>query len=151
MLKPKYYLSKDNEFVIENYNSAPTFASFLPGIAGQFGCPMWVFYCNRGQAISSCGVLDKDNALMEFEPANKAYGQTPITSFRTFIKIAGQFFEPFKNSGTMFISPDSKKLVDENTTRTLIFASANEQIPNKVPDETIKFLDGSIAFWVYRI
>ena len=44
-----------------------------------------------------------------------------------------------------------KKLVDENTVETLIFASANEQIPNKVPDEIIKFLDGSIAFWVYRI
>lgn len=44
-----------------------------------------------------------------------------------------------------------KKLVDENTVETLIFASANEQIPNKFSDEIIKFLDGSIAFWVYRI
>jgi len=34
-------------FVLENYASAHPFASFLPGIAGPQGIPMWVFYVNR--------------------------------------------------------------------------------------------------------
>ncbi len=55
MSKPKYYISNNDEFIIENYNLSPTFSSFFPGIAGIFGIPMWVFYANRGQCITSFG------------------------------------------------------------------------------------------------
>ena len=51
----------------------PPFASFLPGIAGPLGIPLWAFYVNRGQAMASFGVGSKDAAIMEFQPANKAY------------------------------------------------------------------------------
>ncbi|MDP2938103.1 MAG: hypothetical protein Q8N72_02515, partial [Candidatus Omnitrophota bacterium] len=71
--KPKYYLNgKFKEFVIENYNLAKPFANFFPGIAGRYGIPMWVFYVNRGQAIASFGIKDKDHAILEFFPANKS-------------------------------------------------------------------------------
>jgi len=156
MNKVKYHLSNDDNFVIDNYNQAPTFASFLPGIAGQFGCPMWVFYCNRGQAISSCGILDKDNAIMEFLPANKAMRQTQCLGFRTFIKIKGKVFEPFRNSGTMLVSSDSLKLIDENKAlkvrvEVTYFTVANEAFPalarivtvtNLGPDQTMEIVDG---------
>ena len=74
-------------FVILNYVAARPFASFLPGIAGPMGIPMWVFYVNRGQAIASFGSETKDNPILEFQPANKAYQTTPYTGFRTFLKL----------------------------------------------------------------
>ena len=114
----KYYLSKSSGFVIENYNQAPTFASFFPGIAGVFGCPMWVFYANRGQCITSAGVQDKNGAIIEFQPANKAYRQVSLQGFRTFIKVDGKYYEPFQEASglqhEMRILPDCLKLSEIN-------------------------------------
>ena len=91
----KSHFDAQNRFVIPNYSAARPFASFLPGIAGPLGIPLWVFYVNRGQAITSFGVENKDNPIMEFQPANKAYRITAYTGFRTFVKIQGQVYEPF--------------------------------------------------------
>ncbi len=89
-------------FVIRDYAGARPFSSFLPGIAGPLGIPMWMFYVNRGQAIASFGIESKDNPIMEFEPANKAYQTTPYTGFRTFLKLAHGagtvLYEPFAPS-----------------------------------------------------
>ena len=85
-MKPKYYLNKDGEFVIENYHLGKPFSSFFPGIAGVWGVPIWAFYVNRGQAIASFGVRDKDHPILEFQPANKAYQLTSLQGFRTLIK-----------------------------------------------------------------
>ncbi len=82
-----YCLDESGRFVIEDYAALRPFASFLPGIAGPMGIPMWAFYVNRGQAIASFGVESKDKPVMEFQPANKAYQTTPFTGFRTFVKI----------------------------------------------------------------
>lgn len=99
--KAKYYLNKQGEFVIENYNYAKPFANFFPGIAGKYGIPMWVFYVNRGQCISSFGTKDKDQAILEFFPANKAWQFVSSQGFRTFIKIKSPkesiYYEPFHN------------------------------------------------------
>jgi hypothetical protein len=86
-----------NRFVIENYSDQSPFSSFLPGIAGALGIPMWVFYVNRGQAIASFGVESKDAAILEFQPANKAYQTVAYTGFRTFIKIGSELYEPFSS------------------------------------------------------
>ena len=80
-------MTRRGRFVIRDYAAKRPFASFLPGIAGPLGIPLWVFYVNRGQAIASFGVENKDNPIMEFEPANKAYQTTPYTGFRTFLKL----------------------------------------------------------------
>jgi len=82
-----YALDNDNCFVIDQYNDLAPFASFLPGIAGTLGRPAWAFYVNRGQAIASFGVRNKDGAFLEFFPADKAYQLTPSRGFRTFLKI----------------------------------------------------------------
>ncbi len=95
----RYHVDPSGRFVIENYSTLRPFASFLPGIAGPLGIPLWVFYVNRGQAIASMGIGSKDHPIMEFQPANKAYQLTPWTGFRTFIKLQTQtgasFYEPF--------------------------------------------------------
>ena len=86
------YGVKNDEFIIENFNLAKPFASFFPGIAGVWGKPLWVFYVNRGQAISSLGSKDKDGAINEFVAANKAYRQTALTGFRTFLMIGDSYY-----------------------------------------------------------
>lgn len=52
-------------YTIENYGTKPVFASFLPGIAGLHGIPIWCYYVNRGQGVASFGVENKDHAIME--------------------------------------------------------------------------------------
>ncbi|RKY34192.1 MAG: hypothetical protein DRP78_06925, partial [Candidatus Omnitrophota bacterium] len=97
-----YYLQNNGTFVIDNYDLAKPFASFLPGIAGIFGIPMWVFYVNRGQAIASFGTENKDNAILEFFPANRAWQNVSFRGFRTFLKIEDDekivCYEPFQNN-----------------------------------------------------
>ena len=79
------YLRIDR-YVLEDYDARATFASFLPGVAGYFGKPVWAFYVNRGQAVSTFGTESKDYPILEFNPANKAYQMTPYWGFRTFIR-----------------------------------------------------------------
>ncbi|MFA6170174.1 MAG: cellobiose phosphorylase [Candidatus Margulisiibacteriota bacterium] len=138
MNKLKYYISKQNEFVIENYNSAPTFSSFFPGIAGVFGCPMWVFYANRGQCLASAGVQDKNGAIIEFHAANKAYRDAALQGFRTFLKVDGQFYEPFSErspyKNELRINPYDIRLVEENPDLLVrvevhYYSIPNEQFP----------------------
>jgi len=141
-LRPKYYLNDKNEFVIENYNSAKTFSSFFPGIAGKLGIPIWLFYVNRGQCVCSMGIQDKDNPIMEFLPANRAYQLTSSQGFRTFLKIKNNsdnsFYEPFQNHfrdrdlniiQKMIISSSNLKLVEENKSLGLKFNIEFDSIP----------------------
>ena len=84
-----------NEYIKKDYGRKSTFASFLPGIAGQKGIPIWCYYVNRGQAVVSFGVDNKDHAIMEFYPAHTAYQNVKRTGFRTFVRRDGRFYEPF--------------------------------------------------------
>ena len=132
--KFKYYLNNDGSFVIENYNLAPTFASFFPGIAGVKGIPMWAYYVNRGQGICTFGVKNKNYAIMEFYPANVSYNLVSTFGFRTFLKIKkGKeiiCYEPFKNN-----SADTK-----NIKQNMYISSYDltiEEINNKIGIKTI--------------
>ncbi|MDF2540607.1 MAG: cellobiose phosphorylase [Herbinix sp.] len=89
------YSLQGDTYIIKNYDKLPAFSSFLPGLAGIKGIPLWVYYTNRGQGINSFGIHNKSNAIMEFNPANTAYENTAIKGFRTFIKCNGSYFEPF--------------------------------------------------------
>ena len=75
---------------IRDFQQKPPFSSFLPGLAGLTGIPMWVFYNNRGQGICSFGINSKDQPILEFQPANKAYRETHQMGFRTFIRLKGK-------------------------------------------------------------
>lgn len=95
-----YRLEPDGTFRIRNYASKKPFSNFLPGIAGLYGTPMWAFSVNRGQGIVSFGTKNKDAAILEFFPANKAYQAASSLGFRTFVKIRKSktehaFYEPF--------------------------------------------------------
>lgn len=88
-------MKESEEFVIKNYGKQSTFASFLPGISGVRGIPIWCYYVNRGQGVVSFGVDNKDHAIMEFYPAHQAYQNVSTTGFRTFIRKDGKCFEVF--------------------------------------------------------
>ena len=88
-------VKKGDNYVIKDYGRASTFASFLPGIAGVRGIPIWCYYVNRGQCVVSFGVDNKDHAIMEFYPAHQAYQNVKTTGFRTFIKKNGCVREAF--------------------------------------------------------
>lgn len=94
---------EQGRYTIEDYQSKPPFSSFLPGIAGPMGVPVWCYYNNRGQAVCSFGARDKDHAIMEFSPAHTAYQNVSRTGFRTFCKINGEYQELFTEHCTMHI------------------------------------------------
>ncbi|MBW4085277.1 cellobiose phosphorylase [Paenibacillus sp. S150] len=94
------YYFDSGTFVMEQFHEGKPFASFLPGLAGLKGIPMWTFYVNRGQGICSFGVRDKNSPIMEFSPANISYKNVATSGFRTFIKIKGatDLYEPFQSA-----------------------------------------------------
>lgn len=123
-----YFLDEYDRFTITGYQRQRPFSSILPGIAGPLGIPMWVFYVNRGQAITSFGVQNKDHPIMEFQPANKAYQLTPFLGFRTFIKLPASgvqsIYEPFSagtqnNNQQMLISYNELELHEQDPTHGL--------------------------------
>lgn len=74
-------------FKLEDFDAQSPFSNFLPGVAGIYGKPVWAFYTNRGQCIASFGTKSKDYPIMEFNAANKAYQNTAMLGFRTFLRI----------------------------------------------------------------
>lgn len=115
----KYYFEGDR-FIIENYHQAKTFSSFLPGVAGLKGIPIWAYYVNRGQAIATFGIRDKDGQILEFAPANMLYKTVELIGFRTFLKVNGKYTEAFSslnevNTRKMMINATSLALYEKNT------------------------------------
>lgn len=94
------YSFKRERFVIEDFSSAKTFASFLPAVAGEDGKPLWAFYANVGQAMGGFGVTSKDTPMTPFDSANLAYSNIPVKGFRTFLKANGEFYAPFFDKKT---------------------------------------------------
>ena len=73
-------------FIMYNFDRAKPVSNFLNGLGGLWGIPMWCFYVNRGQAVASFGLQNKDGAIFKFTTANVAYQEVPFTGFRTFLK-----------------------------------------------------------------
>lgn len=102
---------KNDVFTLDRYGEKPVFSSFLPGIAGERGIPVWCYYNNRGQAVCSFGIQDKDHAIMEFSPAHVAYQTVRQRGFRTFVRRGGQVIEAFADeSAAMDIRPNELSL-----------------------------------------
>ncbi|AKL98004.1 hypothetical protein [Endomicrobium proavitum] len=139
--KVNYYLKDDGTFVIENYNAAPSFASFFPGIAGLKGIPMWAYYVNRAQGVSTFGIKNKNQAIMEFYPANTAYTLVSTLGFRTFLKIkkSGKTinYEAFKVNPcypvkqTMFITSSDMSIEEVNETLGIKITVRYATLPNE--------------------
>ena len=123
------YRNESNSFVYPNYQSTPAFSGFLPGIAGVRGVPLWAFYVNRGQAVVSFGVGDKDGSIARYHSAVDAYRAVSEEGFRTFLAIfpgddnedsaAAVRYEPFQPESVgvdteLVTSPDSIMIRETN-------------------------------------
>lgn len=107
----------DTTFTINDYDKKATFSSFLPGLAGVHGIPIWCYYVNRGQCITSLGVEDKDHGIMEFFPAHQSYQNVDRIGFRTFIRKDGVYNELFTKEETkkqMHIAMNSFGIEEED-------------------------------------
>ena len=108
---------EQQKFIMKDYGRKSTFASFLPGIAGIQGIPIWCYYVNRGQGVVSFGVDNKDHAIMEFFPAHVAYQNVKRTGFRTFLRKNGNYMECFSDESLgqeMEIGMNSLSLQEQN-------------------------------------
>lgn len=94
-MREKEFALVGDTFVMENYDRNAPFTGFLPGLAGVKGIPIWSFYTNRGQGINSFGIHNKANAMMEFNSAVTGYENAALRGFRTFVRLDGEYFEPF--------------------------------------------------------
>lgn len=108
-------------FILEDFDRKKPFSSFLPGVAGLKGVPLWTYYANRGQGITSLGSKDKNGSIIEFNPACIAYEKVSTQGFRTFIKINQQVIEIFgprdeksNIKRTMYITGASFTIEEEN-------------------------------------
>ena len=121
---PRFTTTTDR-YVLEDYDAKSTFASFLPGVAGYYGKPVWAFYVNRGQGISTFGTESKDYPILEFNPANKAYQLTPFVGFRTFVRgTRGDHSfqtEPFSPANSRDLERD-----DGDKPKRILFVGTNE-------------------------
>lgn len=106
---------KAQVFQLPQYGRQAPFASFLPGIAGVKGIPLWCYYVNRGQGVVSFGTSDKDQAIMEFLPAHRAYASVEQTGFRTFLRRDGCFAELFRREEACDMSIGMNTLQIEET------------------------------------
>jgi hypothetical protein len=152
---------------IKDYGKKTPFASFLPGIAGIKGTPIWCYYVNRGQAVVSFGVQDKDHSIMEFYPAHTAYQNVNRTGFRTFIKVDGKCYEPFKkpldgssmeiHMNALFINESNSELgLETNVSYTTLPGEEIGALMRKVTitnvsgsSRTLEVLDGMPALIPY--
>lgn len=85
---------ESGRFIMRAFDRQRPMSSFLPGVGGLWGLPMWTFYVNRGQAVATFGIENKDGGILMFQTAEKAYQATPTVAFRTMLK-GSRGGEPF--------------------------------------------------------
>lgn len=165
----KYYLEEQG-FIIEDYDRQKPFASFLPGVSGTDGIPMWVYYNNRGQGIAGFGVENKDGSILDFVPANQSYRRTELAGFRTFIKKDDKVYEIFSSQESlnvtrkMVIEPNAVGFIEKNESLDLLisvkyYTVTGESYPGLIRKVTvesisgkpsrIELLDGLMTLWPY--
>jgi hypothetical protein len=152
-------------YIMRNFDTAKPVSNFLAGIGGYWGVPLWAFYVNRGQGITSFGIANKNSAISKFKTAEKAYQQTAHTGFRTFIRgnrSNGNSFnyEPFRPSTgpgdvwqnsyqrDMLVGMNEMEIIERNTalgleTRVLYFSPPNNDFPSLVRQTTFVNTDMS--------
>ncbi len=136
MNRPSNFTLQGGAVRVENFDRIAPFTSFLPGLSGVRGIPLWAFYCNRGQGIASLGIHDKGKAMIPFHPAVLAYEKTPVEGFRTFVRADGQFVEPFSPlersaKRSMLIRSNALEIEEVNEAAGLSFHVSYHTLPGR--------------------
>ncbi len=126
----KYYF-EGSTFVIEDYQHAKRFSSFLPAMAGRDGKPLWAFYANVGQCMGGFGINNKETPITPFDSATLAYQNIPVKSFRTFLKIDAKDYALFEG--------------EENAKRTLKINKSNISISEESDEYKITIIYSTVS------
>lgn len=135
-------------YIFEDYDAHTPFSDFLPGLAGIYGKPIYAFFVNRGQGIASFGFESKNYPIMEFNPANIAYQNTPTLGFRTFLQ--GQrgrksfLIEPFSPLNTNHL-----KLEDRNSNslpKRIMYSGENEMQIREIDYQ--HYLETNVSYFI---
>ena len=94
------YRFDKRKFIIEDFQRATPFCSFLPAVAGKEGKPIWAFYASVGQAMGGFGATSKQTPIVPFDSAHLAYENIGIRGFRTFLKFGDLHLTPFFGEST---------------------------------------------------
>ena len=142
------FCDTSDRYVLEDYDAKSTFSSFLPGVAGYFGIPVWVFYVNRGQGLATFGTTSKDYPILEFNSANKAYQLTPFVGFRTFVRGtrgSGESFdaEPFTPDKTRNLAAEK---VENDKPKRILYVGPNEMEIQEV--DAINGLTTNVHYYI---
>lgn len=153
-----YLFDSHGRYIMHNFDTLKPMANFLAGLGGYWGVPMWAFYINRGQAITSFGIQNKDQPIQKFLTAEKAYQESPFTGFRTFVKGARKgkkfthmpFFSKVSSRTRDMMIGSNEVEIEEVVgdlglqTNVLYYTVPLEDFPHMVRKTTFKNLDDSV-------
>lgn len=75
------------------YDQAAPFSSFLPGIAGLYGKPLWCYYVNRGQGVACFDNrpfrMEQDELVCEFSPVLPSWAFSERDEDRVIVRADG--------------------------------------------------------------
>ncbi len=125
-----------SSFTQRDYPQTTPFSSFLPGIAGLYGKPLWCYYVNRGQAVACFGTQDKDHGIMAFQSANLHYARVEQEGFRTLVRWPdGRWYEPFrsavKTERTFTVTPSALQIEECTKAAGLKFTVEYTTVPGE--------------------
>mmetsp|Transcript_56284 Transcript_56284/g.93077 ORF Transcript_56284/g.93077 Transcript_56284/m.93077 type:complete len:1196 (-) Transcript_56284:326-3913(-) len=126
---------ESGRFIMRSFDRLKPMASFLPGVGGLWGVPMWTFYVNRGQGLATFGVENKEKGILLFQTADKAYQITPYVGFRTLLKgkrASGSHFE----SQPFF--PESDADASQTARRDMFIGTNEMEIEESDPKSGIR-------------
>lgn len=63
---------------MRDYDLTRPMSNFLNGLATVWGIPLWAFYVNRGQAITSFGKQNKDAAIAKFVTVSREFNYSRV-------------------------------------------------------------------------
>lgn len=123
----QYELGRNGSYTVRDYLNAKPFSSFLSGLAGIWGKPMWAHYVNRGQAIACFGIQDKNMAFLEFQSARLHQTRNALEGFRTFLRLSR------KNSPTIVYEPFRQHAPDAGIEQVLTVFPLRSRTPGNKP------------------
>lgn len=147
----KAYYFENDKFVIKNFDRQRSFFSFLPGVAGKNGIPIWAYYTNRGQGVAGFGICDKSTPITPFNSACIAEADVVLNGFRTYVKINGKTVPCFEPSNvcdrTMEIRMHDFSVIERNEElgyelKVNYFGLPNESFPALMRKVTFTNLSG---------
>jgi hypothetical protein len=125
-------------YIMRAFDIAKPMSSFLPGVGGLWGMPMWSFYVNRGQGLATFGVKDKEGGFLLFQTAEKAYQNTPFLGFRTLLKGSKASGETFEAQPFLPETDDNSKHAVKSPERNMYIGNNEMEVEEMDPDTGIK-------------